>query len=76
MNQAKPPEATHVGSANSVHGKPEGNGKEPRLEILDDEFRINLQRIYDMKQKIISQDSYTLKMKSMPLKEDQVGETM
>lgn len=29
-----------------------------------------------MKQKIISQDSYTLKIKSTPLKEDQVGETM
>lgn len=50
MNQAKPPEATHVGSANSIHGKHGGNGKEPRLKILDDEFRINLQYIYDMKQ--------------------------
>lgn len=28
MNQAKPPEATHVGYANSIHGKPGGNGKE------------------------------------------------
>lgn len=56
MNQAKPPEPTHVGYANSTHGKPGGNGKEPRLKILGDEFRINLQYIYDMKQKIISQD--------------------
>lgn len=54
MNQAKPLEATHVGYANSTHGKPGGNGKEPRLKILGDEFRINLQYIYDMKQKIIS----------------------
>ena len=57
MNQAKPLEATHVGYANSTPGKPGGNGKELRLKILGDEFRINLQYIYDMKQKIISQDS-------------------
>ena len=32
MNQAKPPEATHVGSANSIHGKHGGNGKELGLQ--------------------------------------------